>query len=79
MQRPELNPAGVHFLGHGDDNDLLLLEAILVRQAQSPQSSAVDSTGASACAGAGTGSKRIVAVFTEFPSNPFLKSPDLTR
>lgn len=60
MQRPEFNPGGVHFLGQGDESDLLLLEELLEEQAEA-------------------GDKRVVAVFTEFPSNPLLKSPDLKR
>ena len=57
LQRKEINPRDVVFLGHGEEDDLLTLETLLKSQ-------------------------RVLALFTECPSNPLLKVPDfktLTR
>ncbi|KAJ3715031.1 pyridoxal phosphate-dependent transferase [Lentinula raphanica] len=53
---------GCHFLGHGLDNDIDQLEAILKEQSELDPSK-----------------PPILALFTEFPSNPLLRSPDLPR
>lgn len=72
MQLKEFNPAGCIFMGTGEGQDLDLLEASLnLHRSQ-------HHTGGGAGAGAGpTGG--VSAVFTEFPSNPLLKCPDLHR
>lgn len=54
MLRQELNPAGVHFFGLGDEGDLVKLEELLQTQ-------------------------KISALFTEFPSNPLLRCPNIDR
>ena len=66
MSRRELNPGGVQFFGQGDSGDLALLEAYLTLH-NSPETDGRDRKG------------RVVAIFTEFPSNPLLKCPDLAR
>jgi len=65
MRRVELNPGGCEFLGMGDHADLARLEQLL------KAGSSGDNGGASA--------HRVAAIFTEFPSNPLMKCPDLVR
>jgi hypothetical protein len=74
MQTPELNPLGWEFFGTGDDGDLDRFEASLRQHRDRDRDS-----NAGAGAGAGLSAGGVAAVFTEFPSNPLLKSPDLKR
>ena len=67
MQRKEWNQGKTHFFGHGGAADLDALEALLQQGVQKEQG--VDSIAVN----------KIAAVFTEFPSNPLLKCPDLKR
>jgi cystathionine gamma-synthase len=69
MQLEQLNPSGCLFLGGGDETDLNLLEAEL-KEYRDTHSEALEE-------GSPTGG--IAAVFTEFPSNPLLKCPNLRR
>lgn len=62
MQRPEWNPDGCIFLGHGDGDDLAQLKNLLEKHN-----------------GKDSSLPRIKALFTEFPTNPLLKCPDLAR
>ena len=88
MQRPELNPGGVLFLGRGDRNDLVQLEAVLMAGLIIQPSTTTTTTTATATAGSFAPStpspstpppvmNRVVAIFTEFPCNPLLTCPDL--
>lgn len=61
---------GCHHLGHGLDSDIDELERMLEREAQSN----TNSTDSDAQRGT-----RTVALFTEFPSNPLLRSANLPR
>ena len=70
MRRSELNPGGCEFLGMGDSADLAALEALL-------QQGMPNSSGESGELHA-TNTK-VAAIFTEFPSNPLMKCPDLIR
>lgn len=63
MQRIELNPGGYHFFGNGTESDIDALEQLLIARNSSSSSSR----------------KRIGGVFTEFPTNPLLKAPNLRR
>lgn len=63
MQRCEFNASGCIFLGFGDNSDLVKLEAILDRH------NGADSNEL----------HRITCVFTEFPSNPLLRTPDIEQ
>ena len=74
MQLEELNPNGCTFLGMGGSADLDLLENSLrtYRIAHSECRERVEGRD-----GGPTGG--VAAVFTEFPSNPLLKCPDLHR
>jgi cystathionine gamma-synthase len=65
MQREEWNPHGCIFLGYGEGDDYVELEKLLELH---NSSNAADPT-----------QPKIAALFTEFPSNPLLKSPDLAR
>jgi cystathionine gamma-synthase len=87
MQTPGLNPLGHHFFGAGDEGDLDQLEAMLRANRQSTleespsAKSTIDTSGGG---GGSTGtmfapSGGVAAVFTEFPSNPLLKCPNLQR
>lgn len=64
MQRVEWNKGGVTFLGHGNAQDLVRLEELLQENVLKGCSS-------------GVLRNRIVAMFTEFPSNPLLKVPPI--
>jgi hypothetical protein len=89
MQRPELNPGGVLFLGRGDRNDLIQLEAVLMAGLIIQPTTTTTSTTTTATATAGSFASsspsstphpvinRVVAIFTEFPCNPLLTCPDL--
>lgn len=66
MQRPEWNPGGVTFFGHGSDDDLSTLEQLL---AVSILDSLADSPYRN----------RVMAIFTEFPTNPLLKCADMIK
>ena len=66
MTRTELNPGGAEFLGQGELRDLERLHTLLQLH-----------NGPAAPSAAAGG--RIAAIFTEFPSNPLLKCPDLRR
>lgn len=71
MQRKEWNSGGVHFLGLGGEADLSQLEALLqshVLDVPPPPPST-----------SFTFRNRIAAIFTEFPTNPLLRCPSLTR
>ena len=70
MQLKELNPAGCTFFGSGDGADLDILEASLT--AHHAEHTAEQGQGKGPTGG-------VSAVFTEFPSNPLLKCPDLRR
>ena len=74
MQLEELNPNGCTFLGMGGSADLDLLENSLrtYKIAHSEYRERVEGRD-----GGPTGG--VAAVFTEFPSNPLLKCPDLHR
>jgi len=63
MQRAEFNQGGVIFLGLGDASDEERLRQLLSEQETEDAVAA--------------GTPRIGAVFTEFPSNPLFKVPDL--
>ncbi len=80
MQRPELNPGGVLFLGHGDRNDLEQLEAVLMA-GLIIQPTAIATAGSFAPSSPSFTPppviNRVVAIFTEFPCNPLLTCPDL--
>jgi aspartate/methionine/tyrosine aminotransferase len=85
MQRPELNPGGVLFLGRGDRKDLEQLEAVLMA-GLIIQPTTTTTTTTSTTAGSFAPSppspspsvmNRVVAIFTEFPCNPLLTCPDL--
>lgn len=92
VQRKELSPGGYHFFGHGNESDLDKLEALLIQQQQLQQQEhhQIDlsenhnghnmnkSTLTTANATTNT-YKKIWAVFTEFPSNPLLRCPNLIR
>ena len=65
MRRPELNPGDTHFFGNGDDNDIDLLEKMLQNQNNGSDSRNTQ--------------KKVIALFTEFPSNPLLFCPSLKR
>ncbi|KAH7909622.1 pyridoxal phosphate-dependent transferase [Hygrophoropsis aurantiaca] len=56
---------GCHFLGHGLDSDIDTLETILATETASSASS--------------TSTPPVLALFTEFPSNPLLRSANLPR
>ena len=71
MQRSELNPGGVLFLGRGDRNDLVQLEAVLMAGLIIQPSTPSPSTPPPPVI------NRVVAIFTEFPCNPLLTCPDL--
>ncbi|EIW78262.1 PLP-dependent transferase [Coniophora puteana RWD-64-598 SS2] len=58
---------GCYFLGHGLDEDVDELERILASPSSSPNESEND------------GERPILALFTEFPSNPLLRSAPLPR
>ena len=79
MQLKEFNPAGCIFMGTGEGADLDELEASLeLHRSQLQQ------TGEGEGEGDREGEKSgpnggVSAVFTEFPSNPLLKCPDLHR
>lgn len=65
MQRPEWNRGGVTFLGHGSEDDLVTLEALLkanVLDKRSPDQ---------------VHHNRIMGIFTEFPSNPLMRAPPI--
>lgn len=65
MQRQEWNPDGCIFLGNGEEEDYLELERLLeLHNSPSEDNSKLP---------------KIMAFFTEFPSNPLLKCPDLAR
>lgn len=66
MQKPGLNPGGVMFFGHGNDDDFSALEKHLVNQ-ESQNQVLADTQ------------RRVRAVFTECASNPLLKVYDLAR
>lgn len=70
MTRTELNPGGAEFLGLGELRDLQHLQTML----ELHNGPAAHSHSHSQAAGG-----RIAAIFTEFPSNPLLKCPDLRR
>ena len=75
MTRAELNPGGAEFLGLGGPGDLQRLEEMLEQRNRCSPSAAAAGGG-----GDGAGERgRIAAIFTEFPSNPLLKCPDLRR
>jgi len=63
MRRVELNPGGHHFFGHGSEEDMDSLEELLKERSSGDK----------------TDKKMIGAVFTEFPTNPLLKVPNLRR
>ena len=65
MTRTELNPGGAEFLGLGELRDLQRLQTMLELHNGPAHSEAAGG--------------RIAAIFTEFPSNPLLKCPDLRR
>ena len=69
MQRTELNPGGYHFFGNGSESDIDALEQLLIDR---------DSTNSSSSSN-GNSNKKIGGVFTEFPTNPLLKAPNLKR
>lgn len=69
MQLEELNPSGCLFLGGGDETSLNILEAEL-KEYRDTHSEVLEE-------GSPTGG--IAAVFTEFPSNPLLRCPNLCR
>ena len=71
MQTAGLCPLGCEFFGAGDDGDMDALEALL--RSHPP---AIDAAGA---ASVFTPTGGVCAVFTEFPSNPLLKCPNLRR
>jgi len=82
MQRPELNPGGVLFLGHGDRGDIGQLEEVLaagVIETGAADNDIIDSSSSSDGSSPLPPSplNRVVAIFTEFPSNPLLTCPDL--
>lgn len=83
MQLSGLNPAGCTFLGSGDSSDLDTLEASLtLHHAHAhTQGHAVGGNGEGNSGGGGSlgPSGGVSAVFTEFPSNPLLRCPDLHR
>ena len=76
MQLEELNPQGCTFLGMGGSADLDLLEERLRAYsiAHSECGESVEREGRDKGPTGG-----VAAVFTEFPSNPLLKCPDLHR
>ena len=75
MQLKEFNPAGCTFMGTGEGADLNDLEASLqLHRSQHQQKG--EGEGVSMGSGPTGG---VSAVFTEFPSNPLLKCPDLHR
>ena len=74
MQLEELNPEGCTFLGTGESADLDLLEHSL--RVYSATHTGYKQ-GVEGRDGGPTGG--VSAVFTEFPSNPLLKCPDLHR
>jgi cystathionine gamma-synthase len=67
MQRRELNPGGVEFLGHGGEEDFVRLEQLL----REGEFSTGDPTSVPG--------NYVAAVFTEFPSNPLMRCPNLAR
>lgn len=71
MRRVELNPGGCEFLGMGDSADLHRLEQLL-REGSGGDGGDNSARGTS-------GVNRVAAIFTEFPSNPLMKCPDLVR
>jgi len=81
MQRSELNPGGVLFLGRGDRNDLIQLEAVLMAGLIiQPTATATAGSFAPSSPSPSTPHpvmNRVVAIFTEFPCNPLLTCPDL--
>ena len=68
MRREELNPGGCEFLGMGGEADLHRLEGLLL-----------DGRGEDLGEHGVNGVNRVAAIFTEFPSNPLMKCPDLIR
>ena len=72
MQRPELNPGGVLFLGRGDRDDLVQLEAVLMAGLIIRPTTTTTTTTTTPPV-----MNRVVAIFTEFPCNPLLTCPDL--
>lgn len=78
VQRTELAPGGYHFFGHGDDSDLDKLEALLLKQQQQQQQQS-SSESSKVAKDSVVVSKNVWAVFTEFPSNPRLRCPNLAR
>ena len=79
MQLEEFNPAGCIFMGTGEGADLDELEASLeLHRSQLQQTG--DGDGGRDWEGMKSGPNGgVSAVFTEFPSNPLLKCPDLHR
>ena len=76
MQLKELNPAGCTFFGSGDGADLDTLESSLMAH----HAQHTGGEGPNQGIGPGPGpTGGVSAVFTEFPSNPLLKCPDLRR
>lgn len=73
MQLEGLNPHGCSFLGMGDENDLDTLEREMRAHAATRTQTQTHTPGLGACVGG------VSAVFTEFPSNPLLKCPNLHR
>jgi cystathionine beta-lyase/cystathionine gamma-synthase len=67
LQRRELNPGGVEFLVHGNEEDFARLEQLL-REGEFSTGDPASVPG-----------NYVAAVFTEFPSNPLLSCPDLAR
>lgn len=77
MQLPELNPLGWEFYGAGDEGDLDRFEASLRTERHAAQKAThAHDTG---CGEIFRPTGGVAAVFTEFPSNPLLKSPNLKR
>lgn len=66
LQRPEWNTGGVTFFGHGSDEDLVALEQLLA-------TSILETSVASPYR------NHVMAIFTEFPTNPLLKCADMIK
>ena len=67
LKRTEMNPGGYHFFGNGTESDIDTLVQLLIERNTGNSNSNSSSN------------SRIGGVFTEFPTNPLLKAPNLMR
>ncbi len=79
MRRSELNPGGCEFLGMGDCADLAALEVLLQQGMPQPLSMPQQQSSSGESDTQRAPNSKVAAIFTEFPSNPLMKCPDLVR